>query len=190
MLRPLEEVDEIHARAGRVVPYTDPVLKRSRRTYVRLLRRLHAAGLVRWSRRCRCEVGVFTVSRKDGRLRLILDCRSANRYFLSPPGVSLLTAEGLGRIEVDPNAPSEMDPLAAGIIDVQNCFHRMLFDTDGPISEIAEFFGLPPVTAGELGLASVNGEAVLPEETVPSKGKVAFRRPCRILLKAAYPRPS
>ena len=36
------------------------------------------------------HIGFFAVLKKDGRHRLILDCRPVNRLFLPPPGVDLL----------------------------------------------------------------------------------------------------
>ena len=67
---------------------------------------------------------------------LILDCRASNRLFVPPLGVSLLSAEGLGRVEFDVLESSEMDDLALGISDVQNCFNRLLFGTKGVVAEL------------------------------------------------------
>ena len=61
-----------------------------------------------------------------------MDCRRANRRFRAPPGVSLLSSEGFGRIEVDlatMTAFCDEHPGTTGIgmgtSDVDNCFHRM-----------------------------------------------------------------
>ena len=111
-------------------------------------------------------MGVFTVKKKDDSLRLILDCRPASRMFLAPPGVSLLSGEGLGRIEYsdgpedvdfdgvplsseDPGYAEPLPELALGTTDVQNCFHRVLFDKEGDASVLSEYFGFPSVRAAE-----------------------------------------
>ena len=57
----------------------------------------------------------------------MLDCRRTNAYFRSPPGVDLLTGEGLGRIEVE---SLDQDSLSALVVylstgDVADCFQRM-----------------------------------------------------------------
>ena len=95
MLRPPEEVAELNASLGILPIYIDPVLRRQRRAYVRLVKRLLKLHMVRLSKSCKSQVGVFTVGKKDHSLRLILDCRRSNRCFLPPPGVELLTADGV-----------------------------------------------------------------------------------------------
>ena len=51
----------------------------------------------------------------------MLDCRPANRCFLSPPGVSLLTAEGMGRFEFDFSVRGAAGPLGEfGCVDADN----------------------------------------------------------------------
>ncbi len=73
----------------------DPALKRSAKTYRRFVADLHRRGLLTWTRRPLCQVGLFFVEKDNGRqLRLILDARPANELFLPPPGVSLLLRLG------------------------------------------------------------------------------------------------
>ena len=92
-----------------VTPYFDPALKRSAKTYRHFIVDLHRRGLVTWTCRPRCQVGLFFVEKDEGRkLRLILDARPANELFVQPPGVSLLSAEGLSRVEFA--LPDGMDP--------------------------------------------------------------------------------
>ena len=70
-------------------------------------------------------------------MRLIIDAWAPNRVFADPPHVSLLTAEGLGAIEVefgdgvDPESGLAADMLRLltvylGLGDVDNAFHRLL----------------------------------------------------------------
>ena len=74
-------------------------MRLKRQAYVGLVKRLLKVGLVRTSATCRCQVGLFFVKNKGDRQRLILDCRPANRLFKSPPGVGLVSGDGLSRIE-------------------------------------------------------------------------------------------
>ena len=84
-----------------VTPYLDPVLKRNRAKYIKLVRRCLGCGLLTLSLKCREVVGLFFVTKKDQTIRLITDCRASNVHFLDPPGVELVTGEGMSNIEVD-----------------------------------------------------------------------------------------
>ena len=69
-----------------VTPYFDPALKRSAKTYRHFIADLNRRGLPRWTRRPRCQVGLFFVEKDNGkRLRHILDARPANELFVAPP---------------------------------------------------------------------------------------------------------
>ena len=63
--------------------------------------------------------------------RLIIDARVSNLHFLPPPGVSLVTSEGLSRVEVafenDDEDPGELSILAGlhlGLADVKDALNR------------------------------------------------------------------
>ena len=162
MLRSPQEVKELDAQYGVIKPHIDANLRMKRRVYIRLIKRMLAAGLVKLSLTRRCEVGVFTVGKKNGDQRLVLDCRPANRQFVSPPGVSLLTAEGMGRFEFEAGVTQPLDlldlpSLAMGITDVKNCFQRIRFGDHGPGSELAEWFAMPAVKAREIGVWELSG---------------------------------
>jgi len=116
------------------------------------------------------------LSGKKGRLkiRLILDARLTNRMFADPPGVSLCTAEGFSKIEVE--VPSGIDPysdsgrqwleslgLCMGLADVKDCFHRMIVPP-----ELSDFFCFPPIRARDVGLSGhiISGRALEPDDYV------------------------
>ena len=92
-------------------------------------------GLGSLTLKCRCEVGVFFVLKKNDKIQLILDCRRANVYFRDLPSVVLLTSQGLGRSEEVESAANDLREirvfLASG--DVQDCFH--LFRIRGPLRQ-------------------------------------------------------
>lgn len=118
------------------------------------MRRLH---LVSFTTSPEEEVGVFFVYKQGRqRMRMILDCRRSNTHFVSPPGVDLLSSEGLSRIEVrDPAAGAEA---AVAMADVKDCFHGMRLDGD-----IRRWFCYPSGTAKEIGVVGqvIDGEVMM-----------------------------
>ncbi|CAK0828541.1 unnamed protein product, partial [Prorocentrum cordatum] len=124
-----------------VGPYFDSVLKFNHKEYRSLVRRLLSAGI-------------------------LVDARRANAHFKDPPGVELLSSEGLARIEVhvpdagfsnyeDLRAALEAQQVYIGMADVKDCFHRMRID-----SALSQYFCLPPVKAGAFGVTEVEGTKV------------------------------
>ena len=101
--------------------YTDPALKQNHRLHARVLRILDSRGLIHWDTECAAEVGIFFVYKKDGRLRLILDGRSAGDCFLDPPKVDLATGRAFGQLEVDGG-----DPVWIGTTDVCDAFYDVM----------------------------------------------------------------
>jgi len=101
MLRSQREVDQLVALNGRPNTYMDPVLKNNPKKYALFVRRCHAIGILDFTLQCKSELGIFFVKKKHNKLRMILDCRATNLLFKTPPPTSLVTGEGLGKIEVD-----------------------------------------------------------------------------------------
>ncbi|CAK0865318.1 unnamed protein product [Prorocentrum cordatum] len=149
-----ERVLRSDSPSSSVTPYFDPPLKRSANTCRQFIADLHRRGLIGWTRRPRCQVGLFFVEKDGGqRLRLILDARPGNLLFESPPGVALLNAEGLSRVEIA--LPEDLGPwsegarrllcgysLHLGLADVKDCFHRLRLP-----GWLSEYFCLPEVPA-------------------------------------------
>ena len=141
--------------SGPVRVYSDKRLLGSRKEYGHFIRELRQLGLVHFTQSPKCEVGVFFVWKKNrASMRMILDCRAANRRFCQPPGVDLLSGEGLGRIEME----GEHGPGHFGSTDVADCFHRMRIEP--PLSE---WFSYPPGTAKEFNMQGqwLNGRRLL-----------------------------
>ena len=146
MLRSAEERQHIQ-REHPIRVYNDRRLIGSRRTYGRFVRRLAALGLVTFTLSPQEEVGVFFVWRKGReRMRMILDCRRANQAFVEPPGINLLTAEGLANIEL-PSDGEEPVSIFLGAGDIKDCFHRYRLS-----ESISRWFCYPKGTAKEFGL--------------------------------------
>ena len=120
-----------------ITPYWDPILRNSKAAYKSLIKKLHAIGYLRFTRKPLAKAGLFFVHKSDRRkIRLIVDARQANQLFGSPPGVELCTSEGFARIEIE--VPEQLEPgspgfqqhlrergLVFGLSDVKDCFHRL-----------------------------------------------------------------
>ena len=88
-----------------------------------------------------------------------MDCRSTNRMFRDPPGISLATGEAFSKIELEYDfsdfEPSSSFGVAFGVADVPDCFHRMLLP-----AEMCEYFCWPSIAAGSLGIADIDGHCI------------------------------
>ena len=81
-----------------VQPYLDPAL-RNPKTMRNLVKKLFEAGVITFRRKCRCKVGLFFVVKKDGMLRMVVDCRLANMLHHLPPYADLATASALSQMD-------------------------------------------------------------------------------------------
>ena len=85
--------------------------------------------------------------------------------FRDPPGISLATGEAFSKIEVEHDFQhyehSDSYGVAFGVADVPDCFHRMLLP-----AEMCEYFGWPPIAAGALGIAHIDGKCIDSDVTV------------------------
>ncbi len=155
MLRSEDERERVQT-ATPVKVYCDKRLVGSRRVYGRFVRRLAMLGLTTFTQQPREHVGIFFVWKKGReRMRMILDCRRSNQAFVDPPGVSLLTAEGLANIEIVGDAV-DGTKIHLGGADIKDCFHRYRLNR-----KISVWFCLPPGTAKEFGISGTVLDGVL-----------------------------
>lgn len=82
--RGLEESEPIR-------PYWDPKLRDNRSERIKLYQSLHDSGLLCFRRKRKSVIAYFTVKKKDGWQRLILDCRATNACHRPPPSTRLAT---------------------------------------------------------------------------------------------------
>ena len=127
--------------------YQYPGLRRSPRRYASLLKRLDAAGMIAWRLNGSPRVGLFSVWKKNGRQRLIVDGRLSNAMFAEPDKVELPTGSSLGAVEVD-----EGPPVSLGQVDIKDAFYQLLLP-----EELIDFFCLEAVAAGLVGKSCLNG---------------------------------
>ncbi|CAK0824653.1 unnamed protein product, partial [Prorocentrum cordatum] len=164
MLLPPREAALMRELDGLPGCHTDPLLLQRPRSYGKFVRRALSIGLVTLTRRPKSVLGLFFVKKKDGaRLRFIVDCRRSNALFRPPPGVDLLSGEGLGRVEMPIMGDSDFAGLCAvlGVGDVADCFHRMKMQGD-----IRHYFCWPPLDAALTGKTLVEGRPVHAGEQV------------------------
>ena len=91
--------------ASRVQPYLEPSLVKRPEVYSDFLRRLEAAGMLTWRVGGPSLLGTFFVRKKSGRLRLILDTRDVNSFFLLPPSTHLPSSAAFAAVETDGTKP-------------------------------------------------------------------------------------
>ena len=132
-------------------PYWDPCLKSGKLKYLSLVRKLHQIGYFVYTTDPIEYAGLFFVWKSDRqKIRMIVDGRRANLRLRDPPGVDLLSAEGLSRFEVVPSfdeVGGDGPELYVGLSDVKDCFHRIRQP-----SWLARYFCLQPVEAHHVGL--------------------------------------
>ena len=86
-----------------------PGLKRSKKLYHRVLMRLRESGMIDVVPSGEAgavieRVGIFAVPKKDGRQRLVVDCRRANCWFADHPKAHLPTCAAYSRLSMPPGS--------------------------------------------------------------------------------------
>ena len=118
--------------------YHDPLLRKSSRSYSKLLRRMHSAGMLDFgSEAPTSEVGLFAVAKKSGAQRMVVDCRQSNLHFRPADHVDLPTSSSIGSLRL---APEEQ--IYVGQYDLKDCFYQI-----GLPEKLRPYFGLPCLDA-------------------------------------------
>ena len=82
-------------------PYMDEILRQDSSMYHQFVYDLWSKGMLTFGRRKRAEITPFFVAKKDGRLRLVLDCRATNLHFKNPPDIAMAAGYTFGQLCVD-----------------------------------------------------------------------------------------
>ena len=138
------------AASGLRAPYVDPLIKNCPRRYAAFCKRLQDSGLVEFRETYKEQVGVFTVWKKSGKQRLVIDARLANMRFEEPETVHLATGSTFAAIEVDPGPAIEV-----GGVDIADAFYHIEL-----IEDLREFFALPGIRASDVGVTKCGGKHV------------------------------
>lgn len=170
-LLPEDEARKNLQRLGLRQAYSDPKL-REHRTYKRFISRLVDADILELSLEPNKEqVEMFFVGKKDGRLRMVCDCRRSNQFFREPDKVRLATAESLTRVELDQG--SELHIATANLKDA--FYHFQL------PSPLRKYFGMRSLQAGDLDLTHVGDKPVAATRRIFPRLKVlpmGWSMPC------------
>ena len=154
--------------------YTDPKLRHPG-TYRSFVKRLLDSGLVQMRLDKPTEVvEAFFVGKKDGRLRMVIDCRRSNCWFQPPDPVSLCSAEALSRIELEPDSQ-----LFFSTADLKDAFYHFSLPP-----ALRTYFGMRPVLAGDIGLSALDGQTLNPKTRLfPHLGL----EPCAMVVSSYSP---
>jgi hypothetical protein len=123
-----------------IFPYTDKLLRGSKKQYAQFVMDLIDRKLVDLHERRPSEVGAFFMPKKNGRLSLVLDTRAENLRFHGLWHSELPSAGAWSRLELP-----EGESLFLHQVDVDNAFYRIKAPPG-----MSEFFVLPEVRAADL----------------------------------------
>lgn len=150
------------AKCGLRQCYSDPRL-RIPSVYREFVCRLASADVVEFSLEApRERVEMFFVGKKDGRLRMVADCRRSNCWFSSPDSVKLCTAEALSRISLEPGSH-----LNISTADLKDAFYHF----ELPL-QLRGYFGMRSLRAGDVSLDSLDGKALNASDVIYPRLKV------------------
>ena len=149
-MREGDQFDKFVAEHGRPKLHGCAALKPGRREYKTFVAEGLKRGVLKLGLRSVEKVKIFFTGKKDGGLRVIVDCRRSNQRFQAPPHTALLTGSGFCEVHLDKGAE-----LFFGALDVKNAFfqHRIP-------SWLSELFSMEAVPAGFFGVDSVDGQVV------------------------------
>ncbi|CAK0903346.1 unnamed protein product [Prorocentrum cordatum] len=141
--------------SGVVTPYSDPKLRHPR-AFEEFMSALAARGMLDFSLEDGERVEPFFVTKKNGKLRLVVVCRRSNCHFTEAGGVSLCTGEGLSAIELGAD-----EDIFVGGADLSDAFYHM-----GLPKPLRKYFTFRPVRAASVGCTEIGGRAVAAHEKV------------------------
>lgn len=118
-----------------ITTYMDPALRDDLALYCSFIQDLHSCGMLEFTNQPQGLVTPFCVAKKNGRLRLILDCRDTNRRFKTPPPLALGTGSSWARV----NIPQGED-LYIAQSDIKDYFYSLQL----PVS-LRPLFSMPAV---------------------------------------------
>ena len=127
-------------------PYMDEKLRTQPELYHRFVGDLFRAGMLKFSTKPKDLVTPFFVAKKDGRQRLIMDCRGVNMRFRPPPGVALAAGYSWSQLQL-----GSKDKLHVAQSDIKDYFYALglpedlqpFFCLPGIPVEMLEHFGVP-----------------------------------------------
>ena len=98
-----DDIDDAINRSPAVSSYMDIKLAHSEKLRVKFVRRLWDAGLLRVVRKVRSRVCYLFVRKKNGKQRLVFDCRVPNRGFKAAPNIPMGTGSVWAHMKIPDN---------------------------------------------------------------------------------------
>ena len=119
----------------RIKTYMDEKLRASPEAYAAFIKELFVRGMIEFVTEAASIMTPFFVKKKNGKQRLVLDCRSSNLLFHKPPDVALAAGYSFAQLELEPGAE-----LFIAQSDVKDYFYSI-----GLPAGLRKFFCLPAV---------------------------------------------
>ena len=137
----------------KVASYTDPKLRGHCENYKGFIEDLLGAGLITFTWKAQGIISPFCVWKKNGRQRLVLDCRAVNRLFKRSAHIPLGSGSAWADIVIEPG-----NDLYISQSDIKDYFYRC-----GVPEGLSRFFCLPSVPVRwlhEWGVTSVDSASL------------------------------
>ena len=140
MLSP-QEWGEVVEKGGRIKPFMDTILQHDAAKYQDFIRGLYDRGMIHFTWRPKDIITPFFVVKKNGRLRLVLDCRAVNQRFRDPPPLKMAAGSTWGNVNLPPG-----ETLYIAQSDIKDYFYSL------PLPRhLQPFFCLPGISSQALG---------------------------------------
>lgn len=140
MLLSMEEWGQVCEQNQPIKTYMDVKLQSDLGAYAMFVHDLFLKGMIEFNSNPKDVVAPFFVKKKDGRQRMVLDCRAVNRRFRQPPPVALAAGYSWTRLELP-----EHSKLYVAQSDIKDYFYSLSLPED-----LRSMFCLPPVPIGYL----------------------------------------
>lgn len=140
MLLSMEEWGQVCEQNQPIKTYMDVKLQSDLDAYTMFVHDLFLKGMIEFTNNPKDVVAPFFVKKKDGRQRMVLDCRAVNRRFRQPPPVALAAGYSWTRLELP-----EHSKLYVAQSDIKDYFYSLSLPED-----LRSMFCLPPVPVGYL----------------------------------------
>ena len=86
-----------------IKPDLDEVFQKEPSKYIAFIKDLYERGMIEFREHAKSIITPFFVTKKNGKLRLVLDCRASNQHFTPPPDIALAAGYTFGQLEVGAN---------------------------------------------------------------------------------------